>query len=190
MLRFGKCVTGRDGRRPESPDGQVDGFRRAFVIGAATMAAGLGKASPAMARGSGVEIQDADRSCRISADRLNALVAKAYPLFNIPAILPSFDVQQHGARFDVDLHRIVTQTVVPETGEKLSISGLLALPVGAKGELPLLSWQHGTILSFDQVPSNLTLLADPSYAPTDAADSLETLFNLHRSAEATVKATR
>jgi hypothetical protein len=45
-------------------------------------------------------------------------------------------VQQHGARFDVDLHRIVTQTVVPETGEKLSISGLLALPVGVRGSFP------------------------------------------------------
>lgn len=180
MSPFRKCVTGLAGRGPESSDGQVDGFRRAFVVGAATMAVGLGKAGPVLARGSGVEIQDADRSCRISADRLNGLVTKAYPLFNTPAILPSFDVQQHGARFDVDLHRIVTQTVVPETGEKLSISGLLALPVGVRGELPLLSWQHGTILSFDQVPSNLTLLTDPSYALTDAADSLETLFNIHR----------
>jgi hypothetical protein len=70
--------------------------------------------------------------------------------------------------------------VVPETGEKLKISGLLALPVGVTGELPLVSWQHGTLLSFDQVPSNLTLLADPSYELTDAADSLETLFNVQR----------
>ncbi|PZR93860.1 MAG: lysophospholipase [Stutzerimonas stutzeri] len=108
------------------------------------------------------------------------MVAKAYPLFNNPVILPPFDAKTDGARFDVDLHRIVTHTVVPETGEKLKVSGLLALPVGIKGELPLLSWQHGTILSFDQVPSNLTLLADPAYELTDAADSLETLFNVQR----------
>jgi hypothetical protein len=121
-----------------------------------------------------------DRSCRLSSTRLDALVAKAYPLFNVPAILPPFDAKTHGARFDVDLHRIVAHTVVPETGEKLKVSGLLALPVGVQGEVPLLSWQHGTILSFDQVPSNLTLLADPAYELTDAADSLETLFNVQR----------
>ena len=54
------------------------------------------------------------------------------------------------------------------------------MPVGITGELPLVSWQHGTILSFDQVPSNLTLLADPAYALTDASDLLETLFNVQR----------
>ncbi|UZE49002.1 lipase family protein [Rhodopseudomonas sp. P2A-2r] len=101
-------------------------------------------------------------------------------LFNKPTVLPSFDAQKDGARFDVDLHRIVTHTVVPETGERLKISGLLAVPAGIKGELPLVSWQHGTILSFDQVPSNLTRLADPAYELTDAADSLETLFDVQR----------
>lgn len=70
--------------------------------------------------------------------------------------------------------------MVPETGERLKISGLLAVPAGIKGELPLVSWQHGTILSFDQVPSNLTRLADPAYELTDAADSLETLFEVQR----------
>ncbi len=75
---------------------------------------------------------------------------------------------------------LVTDVTVPETGERLKISGLLALPAGAKGPLPVVSWQHGTILSFDQVPSNLTRLADPTYRTSDAADSLETLFNVQR----------
>jgi pimeloyl-ACP methyl ester carboxylesterase len=44
----------------------------------------------------------------------------------------------------------------------------------------VVSWQHGTILSFDQVPSNLMRLADPNYTLQDNVDSLETLFNLHR----------
>ncbi len=162
-----------------------DGFRRALIFGAGAMAAGLTDAAPAAARDGDNATPDKaapgiDRSCRVSAARLDALVATAYPLFNKPVILPAFDSKAQGARFDVDLHRIVTHTVVPETGERLQISGLLALPVGVKGELPLLSWQHGTILSFDQVPSNLTLLADPSYELTDAADSLETLFNVQR----------
>jgi len=155
--------------------------RRAFMLGAGALAAGMSGASAAQAAGGrAIARSGIDRSCRVSGQRLDALVAKAFPLFNAPAILPAFDAKKHGARFDVDLHRIVTHTVVPETGERLKVSGLLALPVGIKGELPLLSWQHGTILSFDQVPSNLTLLADSTYELTDAADSLETLFNVQR----------
>lgn len=160
--------------------GEVDAVRRALLLGAGAAAAGLADAAPAAAREVKGATPGIDRSCRVSGQRLDAQVAKAFPLFNKPVILPDFDAKKHGARFDVDLHRIVTHTVVPETGEKLKVSGLLALPAGVTGELPLLSWQHGTILSFDQVPSNLTLLADTAYELTDAADSLETLFNVHR----------
>jgi len=161
----------------------IDESRRAFILGAGAVATGLcstGMAAAQTRGGHTIGRSGIDRSCRVSAQRLDAEVAKAYPQFNKPAILPSFDAQKDGARFDVDLHRIVTQTVVPETGEKLKVSGLLAVPVGIKGELPLVSWQHGTILSFDQVPSNLTLLADAAYELTDSADSLETLFNVQR----------
>ncbi|MDF2117670.1 lipase family protein [Roseiarcaceae bacterium H3SJ34-1] len=156
--------------------------RRTLLLGAGATAAALcAGAIPALAAGEGRSRPGLiDSTCRVSAARLDAQVAKAYPLFNTPAILPAFDAQKNGARFDVDLHRIVTQTVVPETGERLKVSGLLAVPVGAKGDLPLLSWQHGTILSFDQVPSNLIRLNDPAYELTDAADSLETLFNVQR----------
>lgn len=163
------------------PKDNMDKSRRNFIMAVGAMAAGLSGATaapPASERNIGRS--GIDRSCRVSGQRLDALAAKAFPLFNQPVILPAFDKTKHGARFDVDLHRIVTHTVVPETGEKLKVSGLLALPVGIKGELPLLSWQHGTILSFDQAPSNLTHLADPAYEPTDAADSLETLFNVQR----------
>ncbi len=163
------------------PNGDMDKSRRAFILAAGAMAAGFSGATAAQGLSERVIGRSGiDRSCRVSGQRLDALVAKAFPLFNAPVILPVFDKTKDGARFDVDLHRIVTHTVVPETGEKLEVSGLLALPAGIKGELPLLSWQHGTILSFDQVPSNLTLLADPAYELTDAADSLETLFNVQR----------
>lgn len=172
-----------DRAAPQHSHGESQPTRRRFVLGAGAGAAGLAGAGfgPALAasprRGRRATI---DQSCRVTAARLDGQVAKAYPLFNNPAILPAFDAQRDGARFEVDLHRIVTQTVVPETGETLKISGLLAVPVGVKGELPLVSWQHGTILSFDQVPSNLTRLADAAYELTDSADSLETLFNVQR----------
>jgi hypothetical protein len=148
------------------------------MLGAGAMVAGLKDARAVAAHGGDIGTPGIDRSCRVSRERLDGLVSKAYPLFNNPVILPAFDAQTNGARFDVDLYRIVTHTTVPETGEKLKVSGLLALPVGVKGEVPLLSRQHGTILSFDQAPSNLTLLADPAYELTDATDSLETLFNV------------
>lgn len=159
--------------------GPVDGLRRALVLGTGVAALGLADAKHSAHAASGAG-RGIDLSCRVSRARLDALVADAFPLFNAPAILPAFDAKAHGARFDVDLHRLVTDVTVPETGERLKISGLLALPAGAKGPLPVVSWQHGTILSFDQVPSNLTRLADPTYRTSDAADSLETLFNVQR----------
>lgn len=46
--------------------------------------------------------------------------------------------------------------------------------------MPVISWQHGTILSFDQVPSNLIQLENESYELRDNVDSIETLFNIQR----------
>jgi hypothetical protein len=118
--------------------------------------------------------------CRVAATRLDDMVAEAFPLFNHPAILPAFDPAKHGARHDVDLHRLTTTVVLHDTGERLAVTGLLALPAGARTSLPVVSWQHGTILSFDQVPSRMLMLADPNYRMTDKDDSLETLFNVQR----------
>ena len=116
----------------------------------------------------------------VSAQRLDEAVDAAFPLFNAASVLPGFDAATHGGRNDVALYRLRTTARIPETGETFEATGLLALPAGAMGSLPVVSWQHGTILSFDQVPSNLTRLADPGYALSDDADSLETLFNIHR----------
>jgi hypothetical protein len=121
-----------------------------------------------------------DQSVRVSAARLDQLVARTYPDFNNPAVLPAFDPARSGARYDVELHRLVAPFVVPETGEAVTLSGLLALPVGATGPLPIVSWQHGTVLTFDGVPSNMLKLADPNFVMSYPADSAETLFNVHR----------
>jgi hypothetical protein len=121
-----------------------------------------------------------DNHSRVTAGRLDALVARAYPDFDVTKILAPFDASKYGARHDVDLYRITTTTRIPETGEKIKISGLLAVPVGVAGNLPVVSWQHGTILSFVQVPSNLTAIGNPAYVPQDSVDSLETLFNVQR----------
>jgi hypothetical protein len=116
----------------------------------------------------------------VTKARLDELAAAFHPLFNQGNILAPFSAQVHGAKHDVLLRRITTMTRVPETGEQVQVSGLLAMPAGLKGPLPVVSWQHGTILSFDQVPSNLIRLGEAGYVPGDSGDSLETLFNLHR----------
>jgi hypothetical protein len=121
-----------------------------------------------------------DNAASVTAKRLDKEVASAFPLFNAASVLPGFDAKVHGARYDVVLHRITTTTTIAETGETVKVTGLLALPAGARGDLPVVSWQHGTILSFDQVPSNLTKMSDPNYKLSDNADSLETLLNVQR----------
>lgn len=119
-------------------------------------------------------------SVRITKQRLDALAARFFPAFDEGNIIGPFSATRHAARHDVELRRITTRTRVPETGEEVEVSGLLAFPVGLPGALPVVSWQHGTILSFDQVPSNLLRLASESYELRDNVDSIETLFVLQR----------
>jgi len=121
-----------------------------------------------------------DNKSLVSRGRLDEIASALHKTFNHPVVLPTFDNAVHGAKFDVELYRITTFTQLPETGETIKVSGLLALPLGVKGPLPVVSWQHGTILSFDQVPSNLTRIADPTYVMRDNEDSMETLLNVHR----------
>ncbi|MEW9613256.1 lysophospholipase [Shinella sp. S4-D37] len=160
--------------------------RRNLLLGMGALSAGLAGAKAALADAGTAAGRPAGREVRleaattVSARRLDENVARAFPLFNAGAVVADFDAASQGALDDVQLYRVVTATTVPETGEVLDVTGLLALPAGAKGELPVVSWQHGTILSFDQVPSNLTRLADPAYELSDERDSLETLFNVHR----------
>lgn len=154
-------VSGRMGRRRLLASAAAAGGCLAFPMSAQAQ------------RGSGAPV-------RVSKERLDALAAKSYTAFNEGSILAPFSAARHGARYDVELTRIATVTHVPETGEPVEVSGLLALPVGSRGALPVVSWQHGTILSFDQVPSNLIRLAADSYELGDNVDSLETLFNVQR----------
>lgn len=166
-----------------APDGvaAVNAGRRDVLVRAAATAALCAAPVRAAAKAASppAPAPRIDRYCRVTRARLDSLVAGAFPLFDTAKVLPAFDAGVHGAACDVDLYRITTSTAL-ETGQRVPVTALLALPAVPAGRLPLLSWQHGTILSFDQVPSNLTRLADPAYTLTDASDSLETLFNVQR----------
>lgn len=117
---------------------------------------------------------------RVTRQKLDALAEQFFPVFNQGNVVAPFSAERHGARYDVELRALSTFTKVPETGERVQVTGLLAVPAGLKGRVPVVSWHHGTILSCDQVPSNLLRLGEPAYSLSDEHDSLETLFNLHR----------
>lgn len=77
------------------PKGDMDKSRRAFILAAGAMAAGLSGATVAQAASErDIGRSGIDRSCCVSSQRLDALVAKAFPLFNEPVILPAFDTTQ------------------------------------------------------------------------------------------------
>lgn len=117
---------------------------------------------------------------RLTRQKLDELAAQFFSAFNHGNVVEPFSPERHGARYDVELRTLCTFTKVPETGERVRVTGLLAVPAGLQGRIPVVSWHHGTILSFDQVPSNLVRLGDSAYKLSDEHDSLETLFNLHR----------
>ncbi len=140
---------------------------------------------------------------QFSADELNRLIGdpmaigsiSVYDLFNEDGLLAPFDASSAartsgtggsmGARNGVSLYRLTYDTPIAELNRTERVSGLLAIPDldGLAGRtLPLLSWQHGTLLDPADAPSNLcaagTLQRDPHGIPRSA----ETLFNVVRCA--------
>ena len=151
--------------------------RRSLLLGATgTALASLG--SPSFLTSARAAI--IDNKTTLTRARLDELARTTYTIFNDRSALPQYDAAKFAAANDVDLHRITTFTQVPETGKSVKVSGLLALPSGAKGPLPVVSWQHGTLFSFIQVPSTLNRAAEPGYQLKENVDSQETLLNVHR----------
>jgi pimeloyl-ACP methyl ester carboxylesterase len=109
-----------------------------------------------------------------SIDQLNDFVNQQYPFFNASGVQPKdFDPATLGSKNGVVLYEIFYKTVVPETGKTELVSGLVALPDTDSRRLPVVSYQHGTILSRDEVPSNtIDVLGE--------VKSGETLFNIAR----------
>jgi hypothetical protein len=65
-----------------------------------------------------------------------------------------FKVTYGKASNGVKLYRVTYASVIPEMNNKPTIaSGLLAVPDNAKGDMPVLSYQHGTVFGKTDVPS-------------------------------------
>jgi pimeloyl-ACP methyl ester carboxylesterase len=85
---------------------------------------------------------------RWNADRLNTILTVDMPKFaGIPVTFAP-------ARNAVNLYRVTYNSVIPERDNKPTVAtGLLAIPDGADGALPLVSYQHGTVYGKEEVPS-------------------------------------
>ena len=55
---------------------------------------------------------------------------------------------------EVDLYRVAYRSTIPEQGNRPTVAyGLVAIPTGATGTLPLVSYQHGTLFLKESAPS-------------------------------------
>jgi len=106
----------------------------------------------------------------LSVDELNEiLTTKREKFFDFPITFPA-------AKDAVNLYRITYRSVIPEQGNRpTAASGLLALPATKSPKpLPVVSYQHGTVFSRSEVPSQpmasvetqlvLALFASQGYA--------------------------
>jgi pimeloyl-ACP methyl ester carboxylesterase len=67
---------------------------------------------------------------------------------------------------EVDLYRVAYRSTIPEQGNRPTVAyGLVAIPKGATGSLPLVSYQHGTLVLKESAPSQAFSWDKNSTAP-------------------------
>jgi hypothetical protein len=82
-------------------------------------------------------------------DRLNAILTK-----EIPAATGDTKAKYSPAKSAVRLFRVEYMSVIPEQDNRPTMaSGLIAIPVNAKQNMPMVSYQHGTVFGKQEVPS-------------------------------------
>jgi len=82
-------------------------------------------------------------------DRLNKILTSEVAQFS------SFPMTYPEAEYPVRLYKVVYTTVIPEDGNRpVQASGLIAVPAVKGSTLPVLSYQHGTVFSRNDVPSS------------------------------------
>lgn len=97
------------------------------------------------AQGNGVKVELVGR---YDVPRLNRILTQETPAFT------GLPVAYTPARHPVKLYRITYPSVIPERGNRPTVaSGLIAIPETVDKALPMVSYQHGTVLSKRSVPS-------------------------------------
>jgi dienelactone hydrolase len=85
---------------------------------------------------------------RYDVERLNRILTDDTPAFT------GLPVTYTPARHPVKLYRVTYPSVIPERGNRRTLaSGLIAIPETEEKRMPMLSYQHGTVLSKRAVPS-------------------------------------
>lgn len=85
-----------------------------------------------------------------TVDRLNAIMTTEVAQFG------TFRITYPPAKNAVGLYRVLYRTVVPERGNKpVLVSGLVAIPKTGAAKMPVVSYQHGTVFSRTEAPSNI-----------------------------------
>ena len=69
------------------------------------------------------------------------------------------NVKYEDPLYDCKIYRIIYSTTIPEKKKPVIASGFLSIPQINKNELPVVSYQHGTVLEKIKIPSNI----DSSY---------------------------
>ena len=85
---------------------------------------------------------------RYDVDQLNQILTKATPAFT------GLPVTYTPARNAVKMYRVTYPSVIPERNNRPTIaSGLIAIPETADKSMPMVSYQHGTVMEKHAVPS-------------------------------------
>lgn len=96
----------------------------------------------------------ADQLNEIMTTGLEAFYGNGSPPYTDGYMLPDFTALGHVATHAVDLYRVAYQSTIPEQGNRPTTAyGLVAIPQGSTGPLPIVSYQHGTIVDKGEVPS-------------------------------------
>jgi hypothetical protein len=80
----------------------------------------------------------------------------AYTVSQLRFIFALAGVTNVTVQYPVSIYRVVYETVTP-LGDRTVASGALCLPEGVGAPLPLLSYQHGTVVQTNLAPSSLNL---------------------------------
>jgi len=85
---------------------------------------------------------------RYDVDQLNQILTKATPAFT------GLPVTYTPARNAVKMYRVTYPSVIPERNNRPTIaSGLIAIPETSDKSMPMVSYQHGTVMEKHAVPS-------------------------------------
>jgi hypothetical protein len=87
---------------------------------------------------------------KYSVERLNKILTGELAEFS------SFPMTYPAAKNPVTLYKVIYNTVIPEDNNRpVQVSGLIAVPEVDSTTLPVVSYQHGTVFSRYEVPSNI-----------------------------------